>query len=75
MPTSPLLYSVEESEDLSSDMLPSSLLVIHDTSTGRQNNVTELTRWKELDDPFLEIRQLHVEARADATSLVQAEHN
>jgi hypothetical protein len=35
---------VEETEDLASNVLPPGLLVVHDTSRGGEDNVTELTR-------------------------------
>lgn len=63
---------VEESNDLSSDMLATSLLVVHNTSRGREHNVTELTRRQQLDNPFLEVAQLNVVARADDAGLVNA---
>lgn len=53
-------------------MLPTRLLVIHDTGGGGQDDVTELTRGEELDDPLLEVTELDVVARADDTSLVEA---
>jgi hypothetical protein len=46
--------------------------MIHDASGSSENNVSELTRREELDDPLLHLSQLYVEARADNTSLVQA---
>lgn len=65
-------YLVEETNDLSGDMLSSGLLVVHDTSAGGENNVAELTRWQQLDNPLLEVAELDVVARRDNTGLVQA---
>lgn len=63
---------VEEAEDLASNMLSPGLLVVHDTSGGGKDDVTELTGWEELDNPLLEVTELDVVAWADDTGLVQA---
>lgn len=63
---------VEETNDLASDVLPSGLLVVHDASRGGEDNVAELTRGKELDDPLLEVTELDVVSRADDAGLVEA---
>lgn len=63
---------VEKSNDLSCDMLSSGLLVIHDTSTGGQDNVAELTRRQQLDNPLLKVAKLDVVAGRDDTGLVEA---
>lgn len=62
---------VEETDDLAGDVLSPGLLVVHDTSGGGEDNVTELTRWQELDDPLLEVTELDVVAGRDDASLVQ----
>jgi hypothetical protein len=51
-------------------MLPSRLLMIHDTSASGQDNVAELTRGKQLDNPLLEVAKLDVVSWADAAGLV-----
>lgn len=53
-------------------MLPSGLLVVHDTSRGGQDDVPELTRGQEPDDPFLKVGDLYRVAGGDATGLVDA---
>lgn len=53
-------------------MLPPGLLVVHDTGRGGEDDVAELTRGKELDNPLLEVAQLDVVARADDAGLVEA---
>ena len=53
-------------------MLATSLLVVHDTSGGGQDDVTELTRGEELDNPLLDIAELDVVAGGDDTGLVDA---
>ena len=63
---------VEETNDLSCNVLASSLLVIHDTSRSSKDDESELTRWQELDNPLLEIGEADVESRRDDTSLVEA---
>lgn len=52
-------------------MLTSGFLVVHDTGRGSQNDVAELTRRKELDNPFLKLTELDVVTGADDTSLVE----
>jgi hypothetical protein len=69
MPMKDLL--VEESNDLTSNVLPSCLLVVHDTSAGGQDDVTELTRWQQLYDPLLEVTELNIVAGRDNTGLVE----
>lgn len=59
-----------QSNDLSSDVLPPGLLVVHDTSRGGQDNVTELTRRQEPDNPLLKVGDLDGVAGRDASSLV-----
>jgi hypothetical protein len=63
---------IEETQDFAGNVLPPGLLVIHDSSTGGENNVSELTRRQKLNDPLLQVAELDVVARADATGLVQA---
>eukprot|EP00512_Aurantiochytrium_limacinum_P006350 CAMPEP_0171519688 /NCGR_PEP_ID=MMETSP0959-20130129/6037_1 /TAXON_ID=87120 /ORGANISM="Aurantiochytrium limacinum, Strain ATCCMYA-1381" /LENGTH=183 /DNA_ID=CAMNT_0012059149 /DNA_START=649 /DNA_END=1201 /DNA_ORIENTATION=- len=67
-----MVQSVEEAKDLASGVLSASLLVVHDTSGGRQNNVAELTGGEEVTHPLLDIANLDVKAGADNTALVQA---
>jgi len=65
-------HLVEETKDLSSNVLPPGLLVVHDTSRGSEDNVTELTRGQQLDDPLLHVAELDVVAGRDDTGLVDA---
>lgn len=53
-------------------MLPPGLLVVHDSTRGGEDNVTELTGRKELDDPLLKVGELDVVAGRDDTGLVEA---
>jgi hypothetical protein len=62
---------VEETNNLASDVLAAGLLVVHDTSGGGQDNVTELTGRQQLGDPVLEVVELDVVAGRDDTSLVE----
>lgn len=62
---------VEETEDLSGNVLASSLLVVHDTSRGGEDDVSELTGWQKLDNPLLEILNLDVVSWGDNTGLVK----
>ena len=52
-------------------MLATSLLVVHDTSGGSQDDETELTRRKELGGPLLEVTELDGVAGVDDTALVE----
>jgi hypothetical protein len=62
---------VKEPNDLSGNVLASCLLVVHDTGRGCEDDVTELTRWQQLDDPLLQIGETDVVAGRDDTSLVE----
>lgn len=53
-------------------MLASCLLVVHDTSRGCENDVSELTRRQKLDNPLLEIGEADIVSGGDNTSLVEA---
>lgn len=52
-------------------MLATGLLVVHDTSRGGKDDVTELTRGEQLNNPLLEVTELDVVAGADNASLVE----
>ena len=52
-------------------MLATSLLVVHDTSRGGQDDVTELTRRQELGGPGLEVTELDGVAGVDDTAFVE----
>jgi len=54
-------------------VLPPGLLVVHDSSRGGEDDVAELTRWQQLDDPLLEVTELDVVAGGDDTGLVDPE--
>lgn len=62
---------VEEADDLAGDVLPTGLLVVHNTSGGGQDDVAELTRGQEPDGPLLQVGELDVVAGRDDTSLVE----
>lgn len=53
-------------------MLATSLLVVHDTSRGGEDDVSELTGWEQTDNPLLELTELNVVAGRDDTGLVEA---
>jgi hypothetical protein len=63
---------VEEANDLASNVLAASLLVIHDTSRGGEDDIAELTGRQKLDNPLLELGETDVVAGRDDTALVQA---
>ena len=66
------MHLVEESNDLSCNVLSSSLFVIHDTGRGGENNMSKLTGWQQLDDPLLELTETDVVSWGDDTGLVEA---
>jgi hypothetical protein len=51
-------------------VLGTSFLLIHDTSRGGQDQMTELTSRQQVGSPLLKLRELDVEARRDNTTLV-----
>ena len=63
---------VEEAEDLPTRVLPLGLLVVHDAVRGGQDDVTELARRQQVDNPLLDVRVANVKARRDHTALVDA---
>ena len=63
---------IKEPDDLSGDMLPPRLLVIHDTRRGCKHNETELTRWQQLDNPLLKVGDADIVARGDDAGFVDA---
>ncbi len=44
----------------------------HDAVGGRQDDVTELARGEQCDDPLLDLIDLHVESGGDDSALVEA---
>lgn len=46
--------------------------MIHDTGRGGEDDVSELTRGEELDNPLLEVTELNIVTGGDDTSLVEA---
>jgi hypothetical protein len=62
---------VEETKDLTTGVLLTGFLVIHDTSRGGQDEVTELTSGQQVGSPLFELTELDVEARRDDTTLVK----
>jgi hypothetical protein len=52
-------------------MLTTSLLMVHNTLRGSEDNMTELTAGKEVAGPHLNFIDLNIETRRDATTLVE----
>jgi hypothetical protein len=52
-------------------VLLTGLFVIHDTSRGGQDEVTELTSGQQVGGPLFELTELDVETRGDNTTLVK----
>ena len=67
-----LTCSVEEAEDLTTDMLGTGLVVVHDTLVGGKDDNTELTRGKDSSAEVLELVEGQIETRRDDTALVEA---
>jgi len=67
-----LICSVEEAEDLTTDMLGTGLVVVHDTLVGGKDDNTELTRGKDCIAEVLELVEGQIETRRDDTALVEA---
>ncbi|EEQ39429.1 40S ribosomal protein S22 [Clavispora lusitaniae ATCC 42720] len=63
---------VNETQDLTRNVLSSGLFVVHDTSRGGQDNVTELSGWQQVVSPSLDVANLDVESWGDDTTLVQS---
>ena len=66
------MNSVEETEDLSTDLVLSGGLVIHDTLVGGEDDVSELSGWENLINELLEILKFEVESWGDDTALVES---
>ena len=66
------MNSVEETEYLSTDLVLSGGLVVHDTLVGGEDDVSELSGWKNLIDELLEILKFEVESWGDDTTLVES---
>ena len=65
-------HLVEEPNDLASNVLPSCLFVVHDPRRGCEDDIAELTRRQELDDPLLKFPYADVVAGGNDTSLVES---
>lgn len=63
---------VEETQYFSSRLFASRFFVGHDPVRSTDQNVTELTRRKKIDNPLLEITNLDIKPRANDTALVDA---
>jgi len=55
-------YLVKESNNLAGNVLSPGLLVVHNTSRGGKDNVTELTGREKLHNPLLKVGELDVVA-------------
>ena len=65
------MRSVEEAEDFATDMLGTSLVVVHDALVGGQDDNTELTGGEDGVGEVLELAEGKIEAGGDDTALVQ----
>ena len=67
-----VLLSVEESEDLSSNVAGSGFVVVHDTLVGGEDDVTELSGGEDGGVEVLELGEGEVESGGDDTALVES---
>jgi hypothetical protein len=65
------LHLEEESEDLSTSVLATSLLVVHDTIRSGQDKLTKLTGWKQVRGQLLDLVKSNIKSWGDDTTLVQ----
>ena len=63
---------VNETQDLTGNVLSVSFFVVHNTSGSSQDNVTELSGWQQVSSPLFDIGNLNVESWRDNTTLVQS---
>ncbi len=63
---------VEKSKQFSTSVVLSGFFVIHDTLGSCQDEVTELTRWQQVSNPFFHILDLDVVSWADDTTFVDS---
>lgn len=63
--------SVEEAKDFASNMLGTSLVVVHDALTGGKDDDSELSGGEDGGAEVLELVELEVEAGGDDTALVK----
>ena len=66
------MFSVEETEDLTTGVALTGLLVVHDAHGGGQDNEAELTGGEDVLLPLLELVNGNVVTGADGTALVEA---
>ena len=64
--------SVEETEDFATDMLGTSLVVVHDALVGSEDEDTELTRGKHGVGEVFEFAEGEIETGRDDTAFVEA---
>jgi hypothetical protein len=65
-------FLIEKSENLPRNMLSSRFLMIHYPGTCSKDNEADTSRWQELIDPFLQLRQTDVEAGGNDSTFVQS---
>lgn len=67
-----MVHLVNETQDLTGNVLSSGLLVVHNTSRGGQDDVTKLSGGQQVVSPSLNVTNLHVESGGDDATLVQS---
>ena len=62
---------IKEPQHLPPRLLPPRLLVRHDPIRGRQDDLAELTAGQQIDDPLLNVTDVHVKSGGDDAALVE----
>mmetsp|Transcript_9486 Transcript_9486/g.23375 ORF Transcript_9486/g.23375 Transcript_9486/m.23375 type:complete len:85 (-) Transcript_9486:260-514(-) len=62
---------IEKTKDFTTSVLPTGLLMVHDTERCCENNESKVTRRKKVDDPLFYFRELDIEAWGNNTALVE----
>lgn len=63
---------VNETQNLTRNVLSSGFFMVHDTSRGGQDDVTELSGWQQVGSPFFNVTNLNVKSWGNNTTLVQS---
>ena len=63
---------VNETQNLTRNVLSSGFFMVHDTSRGGQDDVTELSGWQQVGSPFFNVTNLNVKSWGNNTTFVQS---
>lgn len=62
---------IEETKHLSTSMLSPCLFMVHNTVRGGENDVSELTGWKQVRDPLLDLSNSDIETGGNDSAFVE----